>query len=199
MPVDPEQKDRWLREFQLNGFEGDRQVACEGGNGMRGSRYTIIILLGLLAIFACGMPDARALDATRRAEIESEVGEFLAAYREAFNAGDTDAIHEMYIGDDRFAIFEDGVLRYATPAAVVEALKSFPPGMTLATEHSNARIIPLTEHLATASLNYQTRITTADGGSFEFGGVVTLLAERTANGWRIVTAHTSSVRDRTRS
>lgn len=87
---------------------------------MRGSRYAIMILLGLLgtlSISGCGTPDARALDASRQAEIESEVGEFLAAYREAFNAGDTDAIHEMYVGDDRFANFEDGVRRYATPAA----------------------------------------------------------------------------------
>ena len=166
---------------------------------MSGSRYAILILLGILAISGCGTPDDRALDPSRQAEIESEGGEFLAAYREAFNAGDTDAIHEMYVGDDRFAIFEDGVLRYATPAAVVQALKSFPPGMTLATEHSNARIIPLTDHLAAASMNYRTQISMPDGGDFGFGGVVTLLVERASNGWRIVTAHTSSVRESGRS
>ena len=103
---------------------------------------------------------------------------------------------DLYITDDRFAFYEDGMLRYPSPQVIVDALASLPPGMSMDTKGTVRRITPITNHLATASSEFQTKVTMQGGGAFEIKGVMTMLLERTDDDWKIVTAHNSSVRER---
>lgn len=159
-----------------------------------GSSAIALILLATLAGCSASRPDQ--LDASRRATIESEVGAFLTQYRQAFNAGDPNALVDLYVTDDRFALYEDGTLRYATPQAIVEAVASLPPGMTMTTEGDVTDVLPLTTNLAVASTTHRTQVSLPDGGGFVIEGVMTALLEKSAESWRVVRAHTSSVRER---
>jgi uncharacterized protein (TIGR02246 family) len=153
-----------------------------------------VLIVAVLA--GCDTSRTDSLDASRRATIESEVEAFLTRYRQAFDAGDPEALVDLYVTDDRFAIYEDGTLRYASPQSVVEAVASFPPGMSMTTEGDITDITPLTKDLAMASTTYRTQIAMPNGGAFAVEGVMTALLERSAEGWRVVRAHTSSVRER---
>jgi ketosteroid isomerase-like protein len=161
-------------------------------------RATIGSLL-VAALVGCNAPQVEPLNGEQRQAIESEVAAFLLHYREAFNARDTEAIAGLYVTDERFALYEDGTLRYPEPQAILDALASFPAGMSMTTEGSIAEITPLTAELATASTTYRTQMTMPGGASFTVEGVMTALLERSPDGWRLVQAHTSSVRQRQES
>ena len=77
-----------------------------------------------------------------------------------------------------------------------QLLASLPPRMTMETEGNITDITPLSYDLATASTTHQTQITMPGGASFSVEGVITALLERSEDGWRLVQAHTSSVRQR---
>lgn len=153
-------------------------------------------VLVLTTLAGCDAPQTPSLDAARSAAIESEVEAFFAHYREAFNARDADAILGLYVTDERFALYEDGTLRYASPQSIVDALASLPPGMSMSTEGEVTAVTPWTHDLASASTTYRSEMTMPEGGSFSIEGVMTALLEQSEGGWRIVQAHASSVRQR---
>ncbi len=162
----------------------------------RRSFRTVLSLLGVIILSGCMSQRITTLNATRSAEIVVEVESFLRHYRAVYNDGDLVAIRKLYVDDERFAIYEDGELQYPTPQAIIDALTSFPPGMGMQTTATILSVTPLADDLATASTTYETTITMPDDRTFEFGGVMTALLERGDDDWKVITAHTSSRRER---
>lgn len=128
---------------------------------------------------------------------ESEVMALLERYAEAFaKEGGEDAIRSLYVTDDRFSWYEDGSERYPTVDAILAQVSQMPPGMTFTTEYSETRVVPLTDGLAQVRTAFQTQLNSQDGGGFSFGGAITMLVEKSPEGWKILSGHTSSVRER---
>lgn len=124
-----------------------------------------------------------------------EVGAFLERYREAMNAGDTAAVRSMYTPDDRFTWVEDGFLRYESVDAVIEALGRFGADSNVATTFGAASVVSHSPEVASARVAFTTRMVLPQG-PYEFGGMITMVLERQADGWRVVSGHTSTARER---
>lgn len=132
------------------------------------------------------------LDESDRARITAEVTDFLAHYLTVLEAGDSEAIRELYVADERFAWYTDGEKRYATVDELLASLAGM-EGMTFSTESSEVEVLPLTPELSHASSAFQTKITQGERVVFEYGGVITWLLERSGGDrWRVLRGHTST-------
>lgn len=128
--------------------------------------------------------------------ITAEVTAFLTGYAAKMNGGDTAAIRTLYTPDERFTWMEDGRVRYESVDAVIEALSAFPPGSGFTTTFGAPVIVPLGTRAASARTTFRTELG-PEQGNFAFGGIITMAVERQSDGgWRIVTGHTSTERER---
>ena len=148
-------------------------------------------LLPILLLTACTSSRAD-LSPADRDRLAGEVEAFLERHHSTLEAREPDAIRQLYVTDERFAWFEDGVKRYASPEDIVKALAAYPAGMSIETEYSGTLVDVLSPTLASVHTGFETKIGEGEA-SFAFGGVITMLLERDAD-WRIVTGHSSSRR-----
>lgn len=125
--------------------------------------------------------------------VHAETLAFLDRWNAALAAQDRAAIRAAYTSSDQFQWFEDGKLRYKSADEVMAALNQFPPGTKLRTALSNVTTRALSDRLVHASADFQTQVTMPNG-TFEFGGVFTMVLERTENGFVFINGHTSTQR-----
>lgn len=159
----------------------------------------LLAALGLLPLAAAHLRTPAAssdLDTQTRDRIATEVSAFLADYLVVIEAGEPDAIRELYVDDERFTWVTDGEKAYETVDELLASLASM-EGMTFSTESSDVEVLPLTAELAHASSGFQTKITQNGQLVFQYGGVITWLLERSeAEGWRVLRGHTSTPKPR---
>jgi len=127
-------------------------------------------------------------------DVEASVRELLHDWIRAFEARDIPTVRSLLAEDDRFVWFEDGEARYQSADAVIAALSSFPSGLAFDYRLNDVRIVQLTDDLAWASMMTQTEVLQDGSVVSVFQGAVTMLVERDGARWRIVSAHSSSVR-----
>ena len=154
-------------------------------------------VLSALAVAACSGGETRVPQAQSLSDesIQGEVTDFLSQYRAALDALDTAAVRELYISDDRFVWVEDGAVRYQSADAILAGLMGMPQGMDISTEFADLVVAAIPPTGASLRTSFHTSITGEQGG-FEFWGMITMVLERQAAGWRIVSGHTSTARER---
>lgn len=138
-----------------------------------------------------GLPDAAPTTTSARRDATGEVRRFVEAHRLATERRDARALRPMYAPAERFTWYEDGAPRYTSVDEVLAGLAAFPPEMPLRTTYAGVTVEPLGADAARAAMRFET---TAGAGpdAFSFDGVMTMVLERTAEGWRIVSGHTST-------
>lgn len=125
--------------------------------------------------------------------VEVEVKAFLAHYIKTLEGGDEEAIRALFVADDRFAWFTDGVKSYASPDDVLAGMRRY-ADIHFETWVSNVHVVPLSASMASVRTNFRTELTIPDADDYEYGGVISwLLEKRSANGaWKVLLGHTST-------
>ncbi len=182
---------------------GRRSCACPGsdpGAGPRRSRRLLSLLGAACAAWlaaGCAEPAPPQFTAAHRAAIEDSVRSMLETYREAVNAGDWEGVASYYGDDDRFHWIEDGEVRYRTKEEVRQALLSlggfFSSVRLTVTE---TRVTPLAPGIAHVATMFEQELVPSGGEPVGFSGALTVLALHTPEGWKLVSGHTSTVRER---
>ena len=140
------------------------------------------------AVFAC----APAPPGTHVAAVEAEVTDFLTEYNAAFAESDTARIRALYVSGERLVWLEDGAVKYRSVAEIFESLAALPPGLRVSTQLSDVEIQALAANAATVSAEFSSEFASADGEGFAFGGALSMVLARTADGWRVLSGHTST-------
>lgn len=151
-------------------------------------RWATLSIAVLIAAGGCSRSPAPVTASNQG--IHAETLAFLDRWNAALGAQDRPAIRAAYTDSDQFQWFEDGILRYESAAEILAALDQFPPGTRLRTTLSNVTTRALSDRFVHASADFQTRIEMPHG-VFEFGGVFTMVLERTPGGLVFFTGHTS--------
>lgn len=131
-----------------------------------------------------------ALASTARATAV-DVARFLTHYIATLEARDPDAVRALFVDDERFAWFTDGERSYASPDEVLAGMQRYAE-LTFRTQLSDVQITPLDPRHAAASTRFVTELSGAEMPAYRYGGVITLIVERTDGGWRILRGHTST-------
>jgi hypothetical protein len=100
---------------------------------------------------------------------------------------------EVFDSAGPFFMASDGRVAFADRAAAQGFLADFAPsvvGMDLT--WGDLRVEPLSPGLVSFGAGYRERIEVVDGAASEFGGYVTGVVRRTADGWRLQHLHWSS-------
>jgi len=127
------------------------------------------------------------------AVVESAVA-FVERYRDTLESRDLEAVRKLFVDDDRFAWFTDGKKRYASAGDVIRGLEELAAsGVMLSTEFSNLKAHALGTSQAAVSTDFQTQGFVGGKEAFQFGGVITMLLEKSVDGrWRVLSGHTST-------
>jgi len=152
------------------------------------TRVAVAVLLAACSPAARDAPVSSASDG-----LAGEVGAVIDRYVSAASAGDSMAIRDILVADDRFAWIEDGDLRYRSADEVLDGLRGFPADTQIETTLSDLTVVPLGESGAYAWSPFTTTVGQGTGG-FSFGGLLSFVLERRDGAWRIVGGHTSSPR-----
>lgn len=137
-------------------------------------------------------PIAKPLDKPA-AQVENEVKAFLEHYIATLEGGAERGVRELFVADDRFGWFTDGVQSYATADDVLAGMRRF-AGITFKTTMSDVGVKPITATLAIAESKFHTRLTLPGSETHEYGGVITWVLERagTDGPWKVLEGHTST-------
>jgi hypothetical protein len=152
---------------------------------------TVGLGLGLTALAAL----SRGQDPADDGSVKTEVSAFFAHYLETLESRDAEAIRTLFVADDRFAWFTDGVKSYSTPDDVIAGLSVY-AHLYFETTLSETRVVPLGASLASARSKFNTTLTSAqpDDWEYEYGGVITWLLEKDPESgeWKVILGHTST-------
>ncbi len=143
----------------------------------------ITMLLGLLALTACAQENTNPAP-------EAEAA--FAAYVAAINAGDTQAVAEMYDENPGFHWVERGGVQYTSGAQAAASLDSlFTDGGSAEMTVDNVQVAPLGQGGALVSAHFDlTMLDQAGDAQFAFDGWMTVGMVRRADGWKIAGGQT---------
>lgn len=150
--------------------------------------FALGVVLGIL-----GCQVVEESNQSTAAAVSGEVENFLDSYRQAIEARDASALKKMYVEDDRFAWIEDGEVRYRSPEDILTGLAGLSSDVVIQTEYQDVEVSPVGNDGARAVMGFRTVI--GEGPSaYRFGGIVSIVLEKSPSGWRIVSGHTSTPR-----
>lgn len=138
-------------------------------------------------------PGKSGLKGQEAKRVKQEVEAFLAQYITTLESRDERAVRTLFVNDDRFAWFTDGVRKYSTPDQVVAGMRLY-EGIRFQTILSSVRVMLLAEGLASAESVFATKLMIPSSPDVEFGGVITWLLERdsSSGNWKVLQGHTST-------
>ena len=151
---------------------------------------------GCLALFATSgcrpAAEPAELSEAHAAAIRDSVSNALDAFRELGSGPDPAAAAGFYSESPAFRFYESGALRYESAAEVRTSLEGLGPGMRVATEYSDTDIEPLAPGVALVRSLFESTIEGEGGFAFTYGGAMTTVWVHEADGWRILSGHTSA-------
>ena len=149
--------------------------------------------LALFATSGC-RPDGQpaTLSEAHAGAIRDSVSSALDAFRELGSGADPAAAAGFYSGSPAFRFYESGALRYESAADVRTALEGLGPGLRVTTEYSDTDIEPLAPGVALVRSLFESTVAGEGGFAFTYGGAMTTVWVHEADGWRIVSGHTSA-------
>lgn len=145
------------------------------------------VLLASAAALACDAPPSARPDAGE--DLQAQVRGTIERYVHGVETRDTTAIRAAFVQDGRLAWLEGGEVRYRSVDAMLASLAGFPADAAVRTRLDDLTIVPVGSDGAHAWARFET--TVSGPGGFSFEGALSLVLERTADGWRIVGGHTS--------
>jgi uncharacterized protein YbjQ (UPF0145 family) len=157
-------------------------------------RGALALLLGIGA----GGGGARALQVQemtqdQAAAVRSGVQAALDSYREHAAAGRWDAMLRLYADDARFRWVANGVVEARSVEEIRKYFLALPAGTRVENTYQDTEITPLTPGVAQVLTRFQTRLVDPKGGgSFSFGGILSMTLVDRGDGWRILNGHSSS-------
>lgn len=159
-----------------------------------------VLTTAALAIFATGRKEGRTPHSTADLRhVEGDVRVMLDSWIQSFESREEYAVRSVLADDERFVWLEDGEARYQSVNDVVVALASFPPGLQFSYELTSVRIVAMTDSAAWAQLGTTTQVRQGEHVLSEFTGAVLMLVQRDDGEWRIIAAHTSTIKPPVRS
>lgn len=149
--------------------------------------------LALCATSGCRPdPDPAGLSEAHAAAIRDSVSNALDAFRELGSSPDPTAVAGFYSESPAFRFYESGALRYESAADVRAALEGLGPGMRVTTEYSSTDIEALAPGVALVRSLFESTLQGEGGFAFTYGGAMTTVWVHEADGWRILSGHTSA-------
>ncbi|MXX34941.1 MAG: nuclear transport factor 2 family protein [Gemmatimonadetes bacterium] len=149
--------------------------------------------LALCASLGC-QPDTDAdrLSEAHAAAIRDSVSSALEAFRELGSGPDPAEVGRFYSESPAFRFYENGALRYESAADVRAALMALGPAMRITTEYSDVDIEALAPGIALVRSLFESTARGDGGSAFTYGGAMTTVWVHEADGWRILSGHTSA-------
>lgn len=154
-------------------------------------RALMTALLTVLLAAGCARPPA-ALRADHAAAVADSARAFLVEFSRLSEAARWDSLGQLYSSRADFRFLESGEVRYASAAAIREALRAIPEGTRIRTEYTDVSVQPIAPGIAGVSALFTTRFVDATGGSFGFSGALSLTLQHEPAGWRIISGHSSA-------
>ena len=149
--------------------------------------------LALCASLGCQPDmDAGGLSEAHAAAIRDSVSTALDAFRELGSGPDPTAAARFYSESPAFRFYENGALRYESAADVRAALRGLGPAMRITTEYSGIDIVALAPGIALVRSLFESTVQGEGGSAFTYGGAMTTVWVHEADGWRILSGHTSA-------
>ncbi len=148
--------------------------------------------LALTALAAGCQPAPPPFTQAWATAIEDSVAAELDRFRQTSASGDREALGRFYSDAPEFRFYESGQLRYPTADAVRAALAGLPPGAVIDTRYQDTRILALSPGLAQVSTLFESTFSDGADMQFSFGGALTLVWVHEADGWKILTGHSSA-------
>jgi Domain of unknown function (DUF4440) len=154
-------------------------------------RAVLSALLALGWATACQRP-AAGFGADQAAAVADSARAFLAEFARLSNAAQWDSLGRLYSDRTDFRFLESGEVRYASAAAIHEALRAVPAGTSIRTEYSDVTVQPIAPGIAGISARFATQFVDSTGPLFGFSGAVSLTLQHEPDGWRIIAGHSSA-------
>ena len=149
--------------------------------------------LALCACLGCRPgPDSVALSEAHAAAIRDSVSSALDAFSERGSGPDPSAAAGFHSESRAFRFYENGALRYESAAEVRAALEGLGPAMRITTEYSDIDIVALAPGLALVRSLFESTLRGEGEFTFTYGGAMTTVWVHEADGWRILSGHTSA-------
>ena len=157
-------------------------------------RLTLVAAcLALCASLGCQAgADPAELSEAHAAAIRDSVSSALQAFRELGSGPDPTAAAGFYSESPAFRFYENGMLRYGSAADVRAALEGVGAGMRITTEYSDTDVAALAPGLALVRSLFESRLQGESGFALTYGGAMTTVWVHEADGWRILSGHTSA-------
>ncbi len=126
-------------------------------------------------------------------DVEKQIKAFIIHYIATLEGKNEKAIRALFIEDDRFAWFTDGVKSYATIDDVLAGMRKY-AGIRFETTISRIHVVPLSASLASVRSKFRTKLTIPGAENHEYGGVITWLLEKApaSDEWKVILGHTST-------
>ena len=151
------------------------------------------VCLALCASLGCQPEmDPGRLSEAHAAAIRDSVSSALDAFRELGSGPDPTAVGGFYSESPMFRFYENGALRYESAADLRTALRGLGPAMRITTEYSDIDIEALAPGLALVRSLFESTVQGDGGFAFTYGGAMTTVWVHEADGWRILSGHTSA-------
>lgn len=154
-------------------------------------RASLIALLTLLLTAGCARPP-ESLTAAHATALVDSAHAFLTEFSRLSEAAEWDSLSQLYSSRADFRFLESGEIRYASAAAIREALRGVPPGTRIRTEFTEVGVQPISPGLAGVSALFSTQFVDSSGGAFGFAGAISLTLQHEPAGWRIISGHSSA-------
>src|ERR1700730_6254082 len=159
------------------------------------TRAAAVLMLGRLAVAAGGggwqAVHAQEMPGAKAAVIRKGVQATLDAYREHAAAGRWDELMRLYADEPRFRWVSSGIVEARSVEQIRKYFAALPPSARVETTYQDAEITPLAPGVATVTTLFQTRLVDSQSGGFSFGGALTMILVKRADGWKILGGHSS--------
>ncbi|MBY0564369.1 MAG: nuclear transport factor 2 family protein [Hyphomonadaceae bacterium] len=143
----------------------------------------VIIASMVVAILPACAPAPASFDADT---VRSEVTALVQRWSDSGEAGDWDAVADTYADIEGFAWIEQGEVRYPDRAAIIEGLEQArAANLSITNDVSDISVTPLGADAAAYHASYRL-VARSESFGFESRGVLSGVAIRQADGWRLL-------------
>lgn len=157
----------------------------------RSTSFLLLVSVAGCASATSGLPQVHA------AAIQDSIRTTLDAFRRHSTNRQWDSLAAMYAPDSSFRWIENGEVRYRSAGEIRTAFARLSSTMRIETTYRDTEIMPLAAGIASVLSRFETRFMDSTT-SFSFGGAISMVLMHRANGWKIVSGHSSAPIPRSR-
>jgi len=159
-------------------------------------RLALALLLGLAAAARPAALRAEEMSEAQTAAIRQGVQATLDAHGRLSAAGSWEALMRLYADEPRFRWMSNGAIVARSVDEIRKTFLALPPGSRFETTYQDVEITPLAPGVAQMAAPFHTRVVDSKSGGYAFGGFLTMILVERADGWKILSGHASSPRNR---